>query len=435
MNAEKTSSTRVDTSRLLCWVFWPLAVMTFIHRVFVLPWNARATDDFGTVISALYKFRAHEAIYDQDYSSTDPHYLYSPGATLLLSPLSIVSNVDAARALYVFANGVAAVLAVMVLTKLFNFRWSSWVLPVGIFFLFSTESISNTLSFGNINGVLLLAQSLFLWLLLNNRGLLAGLIIGLAITVKPQFLPLLFIPLMRRQFSAIAGGVVIPIILNVIAFPLTNNGGDYFDKLLPYLGGVRDFANSSIPGVGVYFGFPDWTIWLWRILAATCVVVAVAMLLRFRDREPVMWATTTAGVLLTGVFLISGLGQMYYSMLLLPMIFTVLCSRSIMHSPMAWLGVYFFFSLDTWSSDRWVNYGRVAEYTRGTIGWSLLIFTAAVVSVLWFIGDRRHNVHPWGDLHTNGLFYRDKSPRTSVKKHNRIATGSVKKEAEEKTHG
>ena len=412
MNAEKLSSARadgrVDTSQILCWVFWPLAVMTFIQRVFVRPWNSRLTDDFGTVISALYKFRAQEAIYDQDYSSTDPHYLYSPGATLLLSPMSLLTNIDLARAVYVVGNGVAAVLAVVVLTKLFDYSLRSWVLPVGIFFLFSSESIANTLGFGNINGVLLLAESLFLWLLINNRGVLAGIVIGLAITIKPQFLPLLFIPLMRRQLSTIATGVAIPVVMNVIAWPLTTNAGDYFDKLLPYLGGVRDFANSSIPGVGVYFGFPDWTIWLWRILAAICVLVALAMLLRFRDRDPVMWAASTAGVLLTGVFLISSLGQMYYSMLLLPLLFTVVSSRSVMHSPVAWLGVYFFFSQDSWFSDRWVNYGRVAEYTRGTIGWSLLLVAAAVVSTMWFFRDRRHNVHPLGDVHTNGLFYRDK---------------------------
>lgn len=413
MNAEKLSSARadgrVDTSQILCWVFWPLAVMTFIQHVFVRPWNSRLTDDFGTVISALYKFRAQEAIYDQDYSSTDPHYLYSPGATLLLSPMSLLTNIDLARAVYVVGNGVAAVLAVVVLTKLFDYSLRSWVLPVGIFFLFSSESIANTLGFGNINGVLLLAEALFLWLLINNRGVLAGIVIGLAITIKPQFLPLLFIPLMRRQLSTIATGLAIPVAMNIIAWPLTTNAGDYFDKLLPYLGGVRDFANSSIPGVGVYFGFPDWTIWLWRILAEICVLVALAMLLRFRDRDPVMWAASTAGVLLTGVFLISSLGQMYYSMLLLPLLFTVLSPRSVMHTPVAWLGVYFFFSHDSWSSDRWVNYGRVAEYTRGTIGWSLLLVAAAVVSTMWFFRERRHNVHPLGDVHTNGLFYRDKT--------------------------
>ena len=321
----------------------------------------------------------------------------------------MLTNIDLARAAYVVGNGVAAVLAVVVLTKLFGYSLRSWVLPVGIFFLFSSESIANTLGFGNINGVLLLAESLFLWLLINNRGVLAGIVIGLAITIKPQFLPLLFIPLMRRQLSTIATGVAIPVAMNIIAWPLTTNASDYFDKLLPYLGGVRDFANSSIPGVGAYFGFPDWTIWLWRILAAICVLVALAMLLRFRDRDPVMWSASTAGVLLTGVFLISSLGQMYYSMLLLPLLFTVLSSRSVMHSPVAWLGVYFFFSHDFWSSDRWVNYGRVAEYTRGTIGWSLLLVAAAVVSTMWFFRDRRHNVHPLGDVHTNGLFYRDKT--------------------------
>lgn len=402
-----TTSSALDRTRisLLCaWIFWPLAIATFVHKVFLVPHNHHVTDDFTTVITALHRFRDGVPVYSEDYSTVDPHYLYSPGGTLLLSPLAWLPNADASRSVYIIANGIAVVLAIAILTKLFRFSLRSGVFPAAIFFTFATEAVQNTLLFSNINGLLLLAEVLFLWLLLTRRQILSGIVLGLAITVKPQFAPLLFLPFIKRQWVNVITGIVVPILFNLAALPLMVSPGDYISKLVPYLGEVRDYANSSISGVGVHFGFPDWSILLWRVLAAAFVIVAIVVLLRWKDRDELMWATTTAGVLLTGVFLVSSLGQMYYSMLLLPMFFTVVRSRSIMHNPVAWVGVYLCTSLDSWFSDRWEVYGRIAEYTRGTVGWSLLVVTAATVAVVWAIMERREGSPALGDVSTYGLF-------------------------------
>src|SRR5699024_9162047 len=85
------------------------------------------------------------------------------------------------------------------------------VLPIAIAIAFSTESVINTLTFSNINGILLLLLSVFLYCFLgaftrlketdtpdgktpgaSTLRYLAGLAIGLAIVIKPQFAPLLF---------------------------------------------------------------------------------------------------------------------------------------------------------------------------------------------------------------------------------------------------
>ena len=396
----------------LAFIMWPLAAMTFIHKTLLTPYNEHATDDFTTVISALRRFRAHVPVYNEDYSSVDPHYLYSPGGTLLLSPLAFVPE-HLGRPTYIILNAVAVVLAVAVLTKLFNFSVRGPIIPTATFIIFSTESVKNTLLFSNINGMLLLAEALFLFLLLRHRNILAGLIIGLAIVVKPQFAPLLFLPLVRRQLSTVLVGLGVPIALNVTAVPLMASPGDYLDKLVPYLGQVRDYANSSIAGIMTYFGFSDATILLWRAVAALAVIITVVALLRWRDRDELMWASTTAGVLLLGVFLISSLGQMYYSMLLLPMFFTVLRSRSVMHSPIAWLGVYFCMSLDEWMSDRWVWAGRVFEYSRGTIGWGLLLVSITTTVVVWTIMERQRGSHILGDIHHNGWWPKTRVPEVA----------------------
>ena len=390
-------------STVIAMVMWPLALMTFVHKVFLVPQNHHVTDDFTTVITALQRFRAGVAVYSENYATVDPHYLYSPGGTLLLSPLAWLPDADVSRAVYIFANGVATVIAVAIVTRFFGFRLLGGVFPAAMFFLFSTEAVENNLLFSNINGILLLAEVVFLWALLCRRDLVAGIVLGLAITIKPQFAPLLLLPLMRRQWLTMASSVAVPIVFNVLGWLLMVRPGDYFDKLVPYLGQVRDYANSSIAGVGVHFGFPDWSIALWRAVAATCVIIAVAGLARFRDRDELMWATTTSGILLTGVFLISSLGQMYYSMLLLPMLFTVTRARSIMHNPVAWLGVYLCLSLDVWFSDRWVGYGRIMEYARGTAGWFLIILAAATTVVVWMVNEHRAGRPILGDLRTNGI--------------------------------
>lgn len=412
---------RMDATRisiLIAIATWPLAIMGFIHKVFLVPHNYTPTDDFTTVWEALNRFRQGVPVYSEDYATTDPHYLYSPGGTLLLSPISLIPDFDLGRIFFIFLNGLAMVISLAILTKLFGFSLKGGVWPATTAVLFATESVENTLHFSNINGLLMLAEVLFLFLLIRYRSLfpqvLAGICLGLAITVKPQFAPLLFIPFVRRQFAAVGAGIAVPVFFNIAAIPLMNAPGDYLDKLVPYLGEVRDYANSSISGVGVYYGAPDGMILFWRGLAAIAVAVAIVLLLRWRDRDPLMWATTTASLLLTGVFLISSLGQMYYSMLLVPMIFTVCRYRSVMHNPVMWLGLYFCLSLDTWFSDRWRWWGAIFEYTRGTIGWSLVLLSAAVAVATWTIIELRRGQPFLGDVKTFGLFGDRPTPTSRV---------------------
>lgn len=55
-------------------------------------------------------------------------------------------------------------------------------------------------------------------------------------------------------------------------------------------------------------------------------------------------------VILAGVFLVSSLGQMYYSMMLIPIMLTVVLDKSFVRNWPAWLAAYGFFTLDFWES-------------------------------------------------------------------------------------
>ncbi|WP_244429036.1 glycosyltransferase family 87 protein [Corynebacterium halotolerans] len=369
-------------------VAWPLAVILVIHRIAVLAVNGSVTDDFTTVYSAVRRFLDGVPVYNEVYHYVDPHYLYNPGATLLLSPLGMVGNFELARLAFIVVNAAAIVAALALLTRLFDFSLRSLVWPASITAAFLTESVRNTLIFSNINGLLLLGLAVFLWLLLSGRGWWAGLVIGVMILIKPMFAPLLFLPLVKLDWRTLVGGLAVPVAANVVAWPLVPGAGDYLTRLVPYLGEVRDYANSSLTGMAVYFGMPaalETLVWL---LFAAVVGVGVIVLLRWRYSDPLLWATTTTGLLLTGVFFLSSLGQMYYSMMIFPMFFTLLLRRSVFHTWPAWVGAYLFLSPDSWHSNRWVDWGRWADFFQATIGWGILLIAVTTCAVVWWRGER-----------------------------------------------
>ncbi|MFD2455460.1 glycosyltransferase family 87 protein [Corynebacterium mendelii] len=369
-------------------IFWPLAIILMVHRVFILAVNGSVTDDFTTVYSALRRFLAGEAVYNETYYFVDPHYLYSPGATVLLSPLGITDNFSIARLLFIGVNAAAIVVAMAVTTRLFGYSLKSVVLPAVITLAFFSEAVRNTLVFSNINGILLLGFVCYLWAVLRDRDWIAGLVIGVLILIKPIFLPLLFLPFARGRFVPVILGLVVPAVLNVIGWFLLVDAPDYVTRLMPYLGVARDYSNSSLPGIAAYFGMPTWQEKFWFFLFAAACLIAVVFLARYRFSAPLTWATHTAGLLLTGVFFLSSLGQMYYSMLLIPLFFTVVLKRSAMKSWVSWVGVYCVLTPDSWK-DGLFHTGRWVNDFLACAGWGLIIISVAGTAVGWWLADGR----------------------------------------------
>lgn len=150
-------------------VLWPIAALIVVHRVCVLAANGHITDDYTTVFLALRRFWDGIPVYSENYSFVDPHYLYNPGATMILSPLALVGHVAVARMVFICGNAAAIIAAIAILVRMFGFRLRGWGFPLVIAVAFVTEAVQNTLIFANINGVLLLALVGFLWALLGDR--------------------------------------------------------------------------------------------------------------------------------------------------------------------------------------------------------------------------------------------------------------------------
>lgn len=353
-------------------VLWPLAVMTVLHRVLIKAVNGYITDDFAPVYAAAVEFWNRRPVYTAEFSSVDPHYLYPPSGTMLIAPIAVLPP-ELSRWAFILANTVAIVAALFLLLRMFDIDVRSVWTPLVLFAAFASESVTNTLVFTNINGLVLLGEIAFLFLMLRRRDYLSGAAIGLTLAVKPILAPLLLLPLVRGQWKTVVTAIGIPVVLTAMAWPLSADPTAFVTHTAPYLMEARDYFNSSIVGNGTYYGLPDSMILGLRGFFAILVLGSVWLLWRFHRDDELFFVATTSGVLLTGSFLLGSLGQMYYSMMLLPLLFSVKLPNSVMRNWPAWLAVYGVFNYDSWLSGRFVEAGRAAEYMKTTFGWSLLL--------------------------------------------------------------
>jgi arabinofuranan 3-O-arabinosyltransferase len=374
-----------STAAVLRSALWPIAIMSIIHRSYVLATNGYITDDFGPVYRAVSNFRRGLDIYNEHFDYVDPHYLYPPGGTLLMAPFGYMP-VFASHNWFVFFNTVAMIIAACLLVQLFKFPLTSVALPALLLAMFCTESVTNTLVFTNINGCILLCEVLFFrWLLDGkvNHQWWAGVVIGLSLVVKPVLGVLLLLPLLNRQWRAVVAAIAVPVVFNLAAWPLMADPMNFVERTLPYIFSTRDYFNSSVLGNGVYYGLPIWLILLLRAVFLALAVASLWLLYRhYKDRDPLFWMLTSSGVLLIASWLVLSLAQGYYSMMLFPFLMTVVLPNSVVRNWPAWLATYGFLTMDRWLLWRWPTTGRFLEYMKITYGWSLML--VVVFCVLYY---------------------------------------------------
>lgn len=396
-------------------VLWPIALVLVVQRSLILGVDGSRTDDFAPVYRAALAFLRGESVYIENYAHVDPHYLYPPSGTLLMAPLGYLDP-ERARWLFIAASTVALLCCAVLLVRMVGYSLSSPVMPVTLCAMFLTESVANTLIFVNFNSFVLLGQLLFMTLMLRRRDWWAGVPLGLTLAVKPILGVLLLLPVLNRQWKVFAGAFAIPAVLTVAAWPLAVDPSAFVRRTIPYLLEVRDYYNSSLSGYGAYFGVEDWLILLLRIACAAMGAFSVWFLYRhYRTSNEVLWLTTTSGVLLCTSFLVLSLGQGYYSMLLFPLLMSVVLPGSVMRVWPAWLGVYGCLSFDTFASQRWEAFGRVIEYSKVTWGWSLLMVTVFCVLLFRFLDLRRSDC---GNVHAS-----HKPPPAPPKRQSLLDTG------------
>ncbi len=373
-------------------ILWPISIVMVFHRSVILGVNGHRTDDFRPVYNAALNFLNQRPVYNENYQTVDPHYLYPPSGSLLMSPMAVLDP-QTARWLFIGVSVVALILCAYLLARMFGYDHRSWVLPALIFFFFSTETVAHTLIFTNFNAFVLLGMLAFGMLMLRRQDLWAGVAIGLTLAVKPILAPLLLLVLLNRQWRILITAVGVPLVLNALAWPLSNDPMDFVKRTVPYLGESRDYYNSSFTGVGVYFDVDGWLVLLIRIAFVVMGAFGLWFMYRYyRRTDELLWFATSSGILLGTFFLVGSLGQGYYSMLLFPLLMTVFRPGSTVRNWPAWLGAYGCLTFDVYSSKQWDAFGRHVEYSKVTWGWSLLMIAVFVSLLFRFLDMRKAGV-------------------------------------------
>ncbi|MFR9750289.1 glycosyltransferase family 87 protein [Nocardia sp. 004] len=378
------------TAEVIKFALWPLAVMTVLNRVFIKAVNGFITDDYRPVYQASLDFLNGRPVYTANFDSVDPHYLYPPSGTLIIAPIAAI-DYEKSRLLFIALNAIAILIAWYLLLRLFRYTLNSVAAPALLLAMFLSETVINTLVFTNVNGCVLLAELIFIHLLLKRRDLWAGAVLGLSIAVKPTLAPLLLVALARRQWKVLITALGVPVALTAIAWPLSQDPEKFFTRTGPYLLETRDYFNSSIVGNSAYYGLPLWLSWGMRVLFVVLVLLSLWLLYRYYRDDELFFVCTSSGVLLTGSFLLNGLGQMYYSMMLFPFLMTVMLRNSVLRNWPAWLAIFGFMSYDKWLLDDWQHIGRNLEYLRITFGWGLLLIVVFCVLGDRYLAARREN--------------------------------------------
>ncbi len=297
---------------------------------------------------------------------------------MILSPLGLFGEIEA-RQLFILANAIAIVFATYFLLRVFGFGLRTVAAPICYFAIFISEPVVNTLTFGNINGFIFLAEALYINFLISRRDLWAGVVLGLTIVTKPTLAPLLLIAAARRQWSTIFSAISVPILITAVAWPLSADPVSYFQRNLPYSLEIRDYFNSSISGIALYYGVSSPVAMAARLLLAIVTAATLWLLFRYYVNDDVFFVCTAAGVIMTAEFILASLGQQYYSIYIYPLIMTVVMSQSLIRNWPAWLAIFGFVSYDKWLLYRSPSLGRDLEYLRVPFGWSLLLIVVFCV--------------------------------------------------------
>lgn len=175
-----------------------------------------------------------------------------------MAPIAVIDPPEKSRWLFIIANAIAIVIALYLLLRLFGLGLNSIAAPpILLLATFSSETVTNTLVFTNINGLVLLGEIAFLVLLMKRKDMWSGVAIGLTFAVKPILAPpLLLLPLVRGQWKVFVTAIGIPLILTAVAWPLSADPMDFVRHTVPYLMESRDYFNSAIVGNGKYYGLP-----------------------------------------------------------------------------------------------------------------------------------------------------------------------------------
>ena len=259
-------------------------------------------------------------------------FLYPPSCLLLLRPLGSLTRHQLTVGGLV-ATLVIAWVSVMLSAHLVGKRWWGITAALTIWLLHFTEAMRGELSLENVTVLGFLALAACYVLALRGHWVAAGFAIGLSLAIKPLLLVVLLVFVLARKWKALAAAIVVPAVLNLVAFAIVADPGQVWSKLPSLLNrsGYGINFNSAWVDVARTLGLPVGVSILLRV-ATVALVILGALLTWSRLKDPRLQLISTTSLLLIGSFLAGTLSEYHFMLTLVPLAMTVVLRGSPMRT-------------------------------------------------------------------------------------------------------
>jgi arabinofuranan 3-O-arabinosyltransferase len=262
---------------------------------------------------------------------------YLPSAALLVgAPLSYFSF-DAVHHVALVVGALLVVLTVPISAHIVGRRVLSIATSAGVAIVAVTGTAPEVIGLENLSMLVgLLGAAAFLaWT--RERFVLAGMLLGLSIAVKPLLVVLCVALLVLRRWRPLAAAVGVVVVTNlaVLAFDPAGMRGvtRLFGDLLTDRGmfsGYFYLFNSSIVSIGHLLGWPGVLAGVLRVAVLGVTVVGVVAIWRSRP-EPAR-SLEASGLLIAGFYLVSSDLESHWLLVLVPFAYTSVLAAS----PLRW---------------------------------------------------------------------------------------------------
>ena len=317
--------------RLVVSLLWAVVLVAVLSRVVsaVAGWS-RGGWDLWIVHLAGRDFLHGAPVYD------DPYFLYAPSSALLAAPFGVLGQ---HTVLVLGTIGVACTLTWLCLgsVRLLAGDASPWLAPAALLVLLVSRPGSELFQTLNVEFVALAALPLLYRWAADGRWTAFGVLLGLTIAVKPILLALVLLPLLARNWRAVAWAVGVPAGLSVVGLLLMPGTFAVVPEMMAQaLGGSAAAAqggNMSLAGVFGSFDVSGPLVLLGR--AAVVAVGIAAVVVRWRrGGDPVERVVHTGTLALLTSILAASLAWDHYLGCLVPLF--VVAARSAAAARAAW---------------------------------------------------------------------------------------------------
>jgi arabinofuranan 3-O-arabinosyltransferase len=281
-------------------------------------------DDLTPWLQAARDLLNGEPLYD------DERFLYPPGSALLGLPFALLGDYEA-RLVVRLLLAASVVAGTLLSARLFGLSPMTWGASLALLVVVCSPPFHWGLLLGNIGLVLLLTLAATFLALALDRPILAGLVLGASLALKPVLAPVLVVLLIDRRWRALVSTLVVASAITLVGLLLAVDAGAFASTTVPFLLGGQDEvtgeSNASILGLALQYGVDGAAVVALRVAVLAVALAATWWMLR-DDRGEVERLSDASALALVGAFLGLSVAFDHYAVLLVPLAIAAALGRS-----------------------------------------------------------------------------------------------------------